>query len=163
MFTSGAAEMGYTRTDSPPPHLSASRQTRAGNLEINACFFKTFSTNFCCQGFKHTKNKWIQTVSCLHLLEIPAALREAMTTLNALFALQRQIWHINAEVHINQGRMATVNCSVRGCGDIRRKQPLEKKRKLRNKEFCFQSRPGRSCPLICHPSYQLAYKNLYSV
>lgn len=68
-----------------PRHLRTSQQTRAGNLEINACFFKTVSTNFCCQGFKHTKNKWIQTVSCLHLLEIPAVLGEAMTTLHAPF------------------------------------------------------------------------------
>ena len=63
---------------------------------VNVCFFQTFSTNlFCCQGFKHTKDKRIQKISSLHLLEITAVLREAMTSLNEtlllFFLLKRQI------------------------------------------------------------------------
>ena len=84
-------------------------------------FLPTFSTNlFCCQGFKHTKDKRIQKISSLHLLEITAVLREAMTSLNEtlllFFLLKRQIWHINTELQTHQRRTATRwrNCSLNG-------------------------------------------------
>lgn len=93
---------------------------RPENLEmkhsesVNVCFFKTFSTNlFCCQGFKHTKDKWIQKIASLHVLEITVVLRQVMTSLNEtvllFFFLKRQIWHIDPELHTNQTRTATVN------------------------------------------------------
>ena len=84
-------------------------------------FLPTFSTNlFYCQGFKHTKDKRIQKISSLHLLEITAVLREAMTSLNEtlllFFLLKRQIWHINTELQTHQRRTATRwrNCSLNG-------------------------------------------------
>lgn len=123
---SGAAErgsrgMGSLGLRSSPQHRAApgkadflvivtkARKPRNETLKEPQCLFlQNVRANVsCCRGFKHTKDKWIQKISSLRLLEITLVLREATARLNEtvplFFFLKRQIRHVNLEVHPENG------------------------------------------------------------